>query len=376
MYQLIKKNKAARRGSFTTVHGTVQTPAFMNVGTAAAIKGGISSYDLVDLKCQVELCNTYHLHLRPGDKVIHELGGLHRFMGWQRPILTDSGGFQVFSLSKLRTIKEEGVTFRSHIDGAKIFMGPEESMQIQSNLASTIAMAFDECVENPSTWEYSAHSCERTTRWLYRCKAELERLNALPDTINKRQMLFGINQGCVYDDLRIQHMIEIAKLDLDGYAIGGLAVGETAAEMYRIIEAVEPYMPADKPRYLMGVGTPTNIIEGVARGIDLFDCVMPSRNARHAHLNTWSGIRNLMNAKYTTDERPVDEECDCPTCRNYSRAYLHHLFKANEMLAMRLGVMHNLYFYNTLMKKIREALDNDTFDDFRAKYSELLTKRI
>ena len=376
MYQLIKKNKAARRGSFTTVHGTVQTPAFMNVGTAAAIKGGISSYDLVDLKCQVELCNTYHLHLRPGDKVIHELGGLHRFMGWQRPILTDSGGFQVFSLSKLRTIKEEGVTFRSHIDGAKIFMGPEESMQIQSNLASTIAMAFDECVENPSTWEYSAHSCERTTRWLYRCKAELERLNALPDTINKRQMLFGINQGCVYDDLRIQHMIEIAKLDLDGYAIGGLAVGETAAEMYRIIEAVEPYMPADKPRYLMGVGTPTNIIEGVARGIDLFDCVMPSRNARHAHLNTWSGIRNLMNAKYTTDERPVDEECDCPTCRNYSGAYVHHLFKANEMLAMRLGVMHNLYFYNTLMEKIREALDNDTFDDFRAKYSELLTKRI
>ena len=349
MYQLIKKNKAARRGSFTTVHGTVQTPAFMNVGTAAAIKGGISSYDLVDLKCQVELCNTYHLHLRPGDKVIHELGGLHRFMGWQRPILTDSGGFQVFSLSKLRTIKEEGVTFRSHIDGAKIFMGPEESMQIQSNLASTIAMAFDECVENPSTWEYSAHSCERTTRWLYRCKAELERLNALPDTINKRQMLFGINQGCVYDDLRIQHMIEIAKLDLDGYAIGGLAVGETAAEMYRIIEAVEPYMPADKPRYLMGVGTPTNIIEGVARGIDLFDCVMPSRNARHAHLNTWSGIRNLMNAKYTTDERPVDEECDCPTCRNYSRAYLHHLFKANEMLAMRLGVMHNLYFYLSLI---------------------------
>ena len=376
MYQLIKKNKAARRGSFTTVHGTVQTPAFMNVGTAAAIKGGISSYDLVDLKCQVELCNTYHLHLRPGDKVIHELGGLHRFMGWQRPILTDSGGFQVFSLSKLRTIKEEGVTFRSHIDGAKIFMGPEESMQIQSNLASTIARAFDECVENPSTWEYSAHSCERTTRWLYRCKAELERLNALPDTINKRQMLFGINQGCVYDDLRIQHMIEIAKLDLDGYAIGGLAVGETAAEMYRIIEAVEPYMPADKPRYLMGVGTPTNISEGVARGIDLFDCVMPSRNARHAHLNTWSGIRNLMNAKYTTDERPVDEECDCPTCRNYSRAYLHHLFKANEMLAMRLGVMHNLYFYNTLMEKIREALDHDTFDDFRAQYSDLLTKRI
>lgn len=376
MYQLIKKNGAARRGSFTTVHGTVQTPAFMNVGTAAAIKGGISSYDLVDLKCQVELCNTYHLHLRPGDKIIHELGGLHRFMGWQRPILTDSGGFQVFSLSKLRTIKEEGVYFRSHIDGAKIFMGPEESMQIQSNLASTIAMAFDECVENPSTWEYSAQSCERTTRWLYRCKAELERLNALSDTINQHQMLFGINQGCVYDDLRIKHMIEISKLDLDGYAIGGLAVGETAAEMYRIIEAIEPYMPADKPRYLMGVGTPTNIIEAVARGVDLFDCVMPSRNARHAHLNTWSGIRNLMNAKYTTDDRPVDEECDCPTCRHHSRAYLHHLFKANEMLAMRLGVMHNLYFYNTLMEKIREALDHDTFDDFRAQYSDLLTKRI
>ena len=376
MYQLIKKNGAARRGSFTTVHGTVQTPAFMNVGTAAAIKGGISSYDLVDLKCQVELCNTYHLHLRPGDKINHELGGLHRFMGWQRPILTDSGGFQVFSLSKLRTIKEEGVYFRSHIDGAKIFMGPEESMQIQSNLASTIAMAFDECVENPSTWEYSAQSCERTTRWLYRCKEEMERLNAMSDTINQHQMLFGINQGCVYDDLRIKHMIEIAKLDLDGYAIGGLAVGETADEMYRIIEAVEPYMPADKPRYLMGVGTPTNIIEAVARGVDLFDCVMPSRNARHAHLNTWSGIRNLMNAKYITDDRPVDEECGCPTCRNHSRAYLHHLFKANEMLAMRLGVMHNLYFYNTLMEKIREALDHDTFDDFRAQYSGLLTKRI
>ena len=376
MYQLIKQEGKARRGTFSTVHGTVQTPAFMNVGTAAAIKGGISSYDLVDLKCQVELCNTYHLHLRPGDHIIRELGGLHKFMGWQRPILTDSGGFQVFSLSKLRKIKEEGVYFSSHIDGAKIFMGPEESMRIQSNLGSTIAMAFDECVENPSTLEYAAHSCERTTRWLYRCKAEMERLNALPDTINKNQMLFGINQGCVYDDLRIRHMQEIAKLDLDGYAIGGLAVGETAEEMYHIIDCVEPYMPADRPRYLMGVGTPANIIEAVARGVDLFDCVMPSRNARHAHLNTWSGIRNLMNAKYTKDDRPVDEACDCPTCRNHSRAYLHHLFKANEMLAMRLGVMHNLYFYNSLMEKIREALDNGTFAAFRERYAGLLATRI
>ena len=376
MYQLFKQEGKARRGSFSTVHGTVQTPAFMNVGTAAAIKGGISSYDLVDLKCQVELCNTYHLHLRPGDKVIRELGGLHRFMGWERPILTDSGGFQVFSLSKLRKIQEEGVWFNSHIDGAKIFMGPEESMQIQSNLGSTIAMAFDECVENPSTIEYATRSCERTTRWLYRCKAEMERLNSLPDTLNRHQLLFGINQGCVYDDLRIKHMQEIAALDLDGYAIGGLAVGETAAEMYRIIDSVEPYMPADRPRYLMGVGTPANIIEAVARGVDLFDCVMPSRNARHAHLNTWSGVRNLMNAKYILDDSPVDETCGCPTCQRHSRAYLHHLFKANELLAMRLGVMHNLYFYNTLMEKIREALDNGTFAAFREQYSGLLATRI
>ncbi len=376
MYQLLKKEGRARRGEFSTVHGTVQTPAFMNVGTAAAIKGGISSYDLVELKCQVELCNTYHLHLRPGDKVIRELGGLHRFMGWNGPILTDSGGFQVFSLAKLRKIREEGVTFNSHIDGARIFMGPEESMQIQSNLGSTIAMAFDECVENPSTLEYATHSCERTTRWLYRCKEEMERLNALPDTLNKKQLLFGINQGCVYDELRIKHMEEIARLDLDGYAIGGLAVGETAEEMYRVIDSVEPHMPADRPRYLMGVGTPTNIIEAVARGVDLFDCVMPSRNARHAHVNTWSGIRNLMNAKYTLDESPIDEECDCPTCRRHSRAYLHHLFKANEMLAMRLAVMHNLYFYNTLMERIREALDSGSFAEFREKYSDLLTKRI
>ena len=376
MYRLLKQEGRAKRGEFTTPHGVIQTPVFMNVGTVAAIKGAVSTEDLEGIKTQVELSNTYHLHVRPGDQVIKQLGGLHKFMSWNKPILTDSGGFQVFSLASLRKIKEEGVYFQSHIDGHKIFMGPEESMQIQSNLASTIAMAFDECPSSRADRTYVQNSVERTTRWLIRCQKEMQRLNSLEDTINKQQMLFGINQGCVYDDLRIQHMIEIAKLDLDGYAIGGLAVGETAAEMYRIIEAVEPYMPADKPRYLMGVGTPTNIIEGVARGIDLFDCVMPSRNARHAHLNTWSGIRNLMNAKYTTDERPVDEECDCPTCRNYSRAYLHHLFKANEMLAMRLGVMHNLYFYNTLMEKIREALDNDTFDDFRAKYSELLTKRI
>lgn len=376
MYELIKQEGKARRGSFSTVHGKVQTPAFMNVGTAAAIKGGISSYDLKELKCQVELCNTYHLHLRPGDKVIKELGGLHRFMGWDGPILTDSGGFQVFSLAKLRKIQEEGVAFHSHIDGAKIFMGPEESMQIQSNLGSTIAMAFDECVANPSSFEYSEQSCARTTRWLYRCKKEMERLNAKHDTLNKNQLLFGINQGCVYDELRVRHMLEIRELDLDGYAIGGLAVGETAEEMYRVIDSVEPYMPTHKPRYLMGVGTPANIIEAVARGIDLFDCVMPSRNARHAHLNTWSGIRNLMNAKYTLDDRPVDEECDCPTCRRHSRAYLHHLFKANELLAMRLAVAHNLYFYNTLMEKIREALEQGNFEEFRAKHSTLLATRI
>ncbi|WP_077532979.1 tRNA guanosine(34) transglycosylase Tgt [Massiliimalia massiliensis] len=376
MYTLLTKNGHARRGEFKTVHGTVQTPAFMNVGTAAAIKGGISSYDLVDLKCQVELCNTYHLHVRPGDDLIYELGGLHRFMGWERPILTDSGGFQVFSLASLRKIKEEGVYFNSHVDGRKIFMGPEESMRIQSHLASTIAMAFDECVENPSTHEYSKHSCERTTRWLYRCKDEMERLNARHDTINKHQMLFGINQGCVFEDLRIAHMQEIAKLDLDGYAIGGLAVGESTEEMYHIIDMVEPFMPAGKPRYLMGVGTPGNIIEAVARGVDLFDCVMPSRNARHGHLNTWSGIRNIMNAKYQKDDTPIDEECDCPTCRRHSKAYLRHLFKANEMLAMRLAVMHNLYFYNTLMEKIREALEQGTFPEFRDRYSTLLDTRI
>ena len=376
MYTLIKQEGKARRGQFETVHGTFQTPCFMNVGTAAAIKGGISSIDLKELKCQVELCNTYHLHVRPSDRVIREMGGLHKFMNWDKPILTDSGGFQVFSLSKLRKIKEEGVYFNSHVDGRKIFMGPEESMQIQSNLASTIAMAFDECVENPATHEYSKRSCERTVRWLYRCKDEMERLNALHDTINKKQMLFGINQGCTFEDLRIKHMEEIAKLDLDGYAIGGLAVGEPTEEMYRIIDAVEPVMPKEKIRYLMGVGTPSNIIEAVARGVDLFDCVMPSRNARHATVFTWNGIMHATNQCYETDPLPLDPECDCPTCRNFSRAYIRHLFKANEQLAGRLAVMHNLYFYNTLMEKIREALDNGTFAEFRAKYSTLLASRI
>ena len=376
MYTLLKKEGAARRGEFVTVHGTVQTPAFMNVGPSAAIKGGISSYDLVDLKCQVELCNTYHLHVRPGDELIRRMGGLHKFMGWNRPILTDSGGFQVFSLAVLRKIQEEGVAFNSHVDGRRIFMSPEISMQIQSNLGSTIAMAFDECVENPSTLEYSTQSCARTTRWLKRCKAEMERLNSLPGTVNPHQMLFGINQGCVYDDLRIEHMKAIADLDLDGYAIGGLAVGEPAEDMYRIISAVEPYMPANKPRYLMGVGTPGNILEAVFRGVDLFDCVMPSRNARHGHLNTWNGIRNIMNAKYAEDDQPIDPECTCPTCQRHSRAYIRHLFKANEMLGMRLAVMHNLYFYNTLMERIREALDNGTFGAFHDKYVKLLDTRI
>lgn len=376
MFTLLKTEGAARRGTIATVHGTVQTPLFMNVATAGAIKGGVSALDLADLKCQVQLCNTYHLHVRPGDDLIYEMGGLHRFMGWERPILTDSGGFQVFSLASLRKIKEEGVYFNSHVDGRKIFMGPEESMRIQSHLASTIAMAFDECVENPSTHEYSKHSCERTTRWLYRCKEEMERLNARHDTINPHQMLFGINQGCVFEDLRVAHMEEIAKLDLDGYAIGGLAVGEPTQDMYRILDVVTPHMPQNKPRYLMGVGTPGNIIEGVARGVDLFDCVMPSRNARHGHLNTWSGIRNIMNAKYQKDDAPIDESCDCPTCRRHSRAYLRHLFKANEMLAMRLAVMHNLYFYNTLMEKIREALEQGRFSEFREKYSVLLDTRI
>ncbi len=376
MYKLIKNEGTARRGEFTTLHGTVQTPAFMNVATCGAIKGAVSAYDLKDIHCQVQLCNTYHLHLRPGDKLVKELGGLHEFTGWSGPILTDSGGFQVFSLSSLRKIKEEGVYFASHIDGRKIFMGPEESMQIQSNLGSTIAMAFDECVENPAEYAYAQASCERTTRWLMRCKEEMERLKALHDTINKNQLLFGINQGCTYDRLRVEHMCRIAELDLDGYAIGGLAVGEPKEDMYRIITAVEPYMPSNKIRYLMGVGTPGNIIEGVSRGVDLFDCVMPSRNARHGHINTWEGIRNLNNAKYAKDTLPLDPECDCPTCQRHSRAYIHHLFKAKEMLAMRLCVIHNLHFYNTLMERIRESLDNGTFTEFHDKYVNLLDTRI
>ena len=372
MFKILCKEGNARRGEFTTVHGVIQTPVFMNVGTAAAIKGGISSLDLENLKCQVELCNTYHLHLRPGDEVVKRLGGLHKFMNWHRPILTDSGGFQVFSLAKLRKIKEEGVYFNSHIDGRRIFMGPEQSMQIQSNLGSTIAMAFDECVENPAPRSYSQNSCERTTRWLERCRNELKRLNSLPDTINPHQMLFGINQGCTYDDIRVEHMKRIREFDLDGYAIGGLAVGEPTDVMYRIIESVEPYMPADKPRYLMGVGTPSNIIEGVWRGIDFFDCVMPSRNARHATIFTWGGIMHATNARYELDERPIDPQCDCPTCKNFSRAYVRHLFKAGEQLAGRLAVQHNLYFYNTLMEKIRQALDEGRYSEFREKYSKLL----
>lgn len=376
MYSLIKNNGTARRGEFKTVHGTVQTPAFMNVATCGAIKGALSAIDLKEIKCQVMLSNTYHLHVRPGDKLVYEMGGLHEFTQWKAPILTDSGGFQVFSLSGLRKISEEGVTFASHIDGKRIFMGPEESMQIQSHLGSTIAMAFDECVETPATYEYAKKSCERTVRWLKRCKAEMERLNSLPETINKNQLLFGINQGCTFEDLRIENMKEIAELDLDGYAIGGLAVGEPKEDMYRVISAVEPWMPKDKIRYLMGVGTPGNIIEAVSRGVDLFDCVMPSRNARHGHLNTWNGIININNKKYEKDSQPIDPLCDCPTCRNFSRAYIRHLFKAKEMLAMRLCVMHNLYFYNTLMEKIREALDNDEFLEFKEKYVDLLDKRI
>ncbi len=376
MFKLIKTEGNARRGEFQTVHGTVQTPAFQNVATCGAIKGGLSAYDLKNIDCQVQLCNTYHLHVRPGDKLIRELGGLHKFTGWDGPILTDSGGFQVFSLAGLRKIKEEGVTFNSHVDGKKIFMGPEESMQIQSNLGSTIAMAFDECMKNPAEYNYAKESIARTTRWLIRCKNEMERLNSLPDTLNKNQLLFGINQGATYDDLRVEHMKIIADLDLDGYAIGGLAVGEPKEDMYRIISAVEPFAPKNKIRYLMGVGTPGNIIEGVSRGVDLFDCVMPSRNARHGHLFTWNGIINLNNAKYAKDDTPIDTQCNCPTCQKHSRAYLHHLFKAKEMLAMRLAVTHNLYFYNNLMIRIREELDNGTFTEFKNKYVDLLDTRI
>lgn len=375
-YTLLKKEGNARRGTFETVHGTVQTPAFMNVATAAAIKGGLSTEDLEHIGCQVMLCNTYHLHVRPGDDLVADMGGLHRFTDWKRPILTDSGGFQVFSLAKLNQIKEEGVTFHSHVNGKKIFMGPEESMQIQSHLGSTIAMAFDECVENPAKYEYSRQSCARTTRWLRRCKEEMARLNSLPDTINPRQMLFGINQGCTFADLRVEHMQQIAELDLDGYAIGGLAVGEPTEEMYRIIEAVEPHMPKNKIRYLMGVGTPENILEAVHRGVDLFDCVMPSRNARHGHIFTWQGHRNLINNKYAEDPRPLDEECDCPVCRRFSRSYIRHLLKVNEMLGMRLTVMHNLYFYNTLMERIRAALDAGEYEAFYQKYRGVLDHRI
>ena len=376
MYTLLKQEGTARRGEFKTVHGTVQMPAFMNVATCAAIKGGLSAYDLQNINTQVMLSNTYHLHLRPGDETVKKLGGLHKMPGWNGVILTDSGGFQVFSLAKLNNITEEGVVFNSHIDGKRIFMGPEESMRIQSNLGSTIAMAFDECVENPAPYDYAKASVKRTTNWLNRCKEEMDRLNSLDGTINPHQMLFGINQGATYRDLRIDHMKEIAALDLDGYAIGGLAVGEPAETMYEIIEAVEPFAPKDKPRYLMGVGTPVNILEAVYRGVDLFDCVMPSRNARHGHLFTWSGIINIMNAKYELDENPIDSECDCPVCQHHTRAYLRHLFKAKEMLGMRLAVMHNLYFYNTLMQKIRDNLDAGSYEVFYQKYRNILDKRI
>ena len=377
MFKVLKQEGRARRAEFTTVHGTVQTPAFMNVATCAAIKGGVSAFDMNDdLRTQVMLCNTYHLHLRPGDDLVKKMGGLHKFTGWQKPILTDSGGFQVFSLSSLRKITEDGVTFSSHIDGKKIFMGPEESMTIQSNLGSTIAMAFDECVENPAEHSYSKQSCDRTVRWLKRCKIKMDKLNAMEGTINPRQMLFGINQGCTYDDLRVEHMKQIRELDLEGYAIGGLAVGEPAEVMYHVIEKVEPFMPVEKPRYLMGVGTPVNIIEGVSRGVDLFDCVMPSRNARHGHLFTWNGIININNEKYKDDPDPIEVGCQCPACKKHSKAYIRHLIKAGEMLGQRLTVEHNLYFYNTLMEKIRENLDNGTFESFKNENIVKLGRRI
>lgn len=376
MFKILHKNGNARRGEFRTVHGVVQTPVFQNVGTLAAIKGAVSTMDLKEIGCQVELSNTYHLHLRPGDKIVHQMGGLHKFMNWDRPILTDSGGFQVFSLAGLRKITEEGVNFNSHIDGRHIFMGPEESMQIQSNLASTIAMAFDECIENPAPYDYVKNSVDRTTRWLERCKAEMTRLNGLDTTINKEQMLFGINQGGIFDDLRVEHMKRIAKLDLPGYAIGGLAVGESHEEMYHILDVVMPHAPEDRPRYLMGVGTPSNIIEAVARGVDFFDCVIASRNARHAFIFTKHGTMNLLNQKYETDPLPIDPTCNCPACRNYSRAYIRHLFKAKEMLGMRLCVLHNLYFYNHLMEDIRLAIEEDRFEEFRRENVEKLAKRI
>ena len=376
MFRLIKTEGRARRGEFTCPHGTVQTPVFMNVGTQAAIKGALSARDLADIGCQIELSNTYHLHVRPGDGLIKSLGGLHRFMTWDGPILTDSGGFQIFSLAELRKIGEDGVRFNSHVDGRHIFMGPEESMRIQSNLGSDIAMAFDECIKIPSPYEYVKESCARTVRWLERCKAALARYNAEPDAVNPGQVLFGINQGAVFHDIRVEHMKRIAELDLAGYAIGGLAVGETTQEMYDTIEVVEEHMPAGRPRYLMGVGTPGNIIESVARGVDFFDCVMPARNGRHGHLFTWGGIINIKNAKYERDEGPIDPECSCPVCRRYSRAYLRHLFKAEEMLAMRFAVTHNLWFYNELMRRIRTALEEGDFDAFRRKYADALDGRI
>ena len=376
MFKLKKQEGRARRGELETPHGTVQTPVFMNVGTAAAIKGALSAADLKTIGCQVELSNTYHLHLRPGDELVREMGGLHKFMTWDGPILTDSGGFQIFSLASLRKISEDGVKFNSHIDGRHIFMGPEESMRIQANLGSDIAMAFDECIKIPSPREYVEKSCERTYRWLIRCKAAIGEYNSREDAVNPGQMLFGINQGAVFTDIRIEHMKKIAELDLPGYAIGGLAVGETHQEMYDTIQAVEEHMPKDKPRYLMGVGTPGNIIEGVARGVDFFDCVMPARNGRHGHLFTWNGIINIKNEKYMRDELPIDSECDCPVCKRYSKAYIRHLFKANEMLAMRFAVMHNLYFYNKLTERIRESLETEGFEQFRGKYSKLLDTRI
>lgn len=376
MFKLKKQEGRARRGELETPHGTVQTPVFMNVGTAAAIKGALSAADLKTIGCQVELSNTYHLHLRPGDELVRDMGGLHRFMTWDGPILTDSGGFQIFSLASLRKISEDGVKFNSHIDGRHIFMGPEESMRIQANLGSDIAMAFDECIKIPSPREYVEKSCERTYRWLIRCKAAIGEYNSREDAVNPGQMLFGINQGAVFTDIRIEHMKKIAELDLPGYAIGGLAVGETHQEMYDTIQAVEEHMPKDKPRYLMGVGTPGNIIEGVARGVDFFDCVMPARNGRHGHLFTWNGIINIKNEKNMRDELPIDSECDCPVCKRYSKAYIRHLFKANEMLAMRFAVMHNLYFYNKLTERIRESLETEGFEQFWGKYSKMLDTRI
>ena len=376
MFKLMKTQGHARRGEFTTPHGAVQLPAFMNVGTQAAIKGGLSAADLKEINCQVELSNTYHLHVRPGDELVKAMGGLHKFMTWDGPILTDSGGFQIFSLAELRKITEEGVRFNSHVDGRELFIGPEESMRIQSNLGSDVAMAFDECVKIPSPREYFEKSAQRTYRWLCRCKQALEQYNAEPDAVNPGQMLFGINQGGIYHDIRIEHMQAIAELDLPGYAIGGLAVGETTQEMYDTIEAVEPYMPADRPRYLMGVGTPGNIIEGVWRGVDLFDCVMPARNGRHGHLFTKSGVINIKNEKYERDGRPIDPQCNCPVCQRYTRAYLRHLFKAEEILALRLAVIHNLWFYNQLMQEIRDSIDSGSFFEYRAKYSELLDTRI